>query len=135
VNKGFIISTDSFLGLTLMAFIILIAIFYISIISLDSWNSIDLINTSRDEIALLEKNNVLKNSITQASNELIIEKLNETTQNICFEVSIYEYGNTFPDLIAKKSGCVKNTDELFIVNRSFVTDTNFYTAKIESWYK
>lgn len=133
-KKGFIITTDSFIGIILMAFIIIVSIFYISIINLSAWNSIDLINNSRDISIVLEKSGVFKNSVEQESSELLLENLNATKENICFEVKIDKIN--FEDfIIVKKSGCTKKTEESLIVNRTFVDGNNFYITTVEAWYK
>lgn len=134
-KKGFIISTDSFLGLTIIAFVIVISLFYLSQVNLSSWSSIYLIDSARDVSIVLEKSDTLKNSVLLNSNELITQKLNATPDNICFEVNIFDSENNFPKLIALKSGCSKVFSKMFSVDRSFVVDSNFYLAKIEAWYK
>lgn len=136
MNKnGFIISTDSFLGLTAIAFIIIISFFYLSQISLYSWDSVHLINSARDVSIVLEKSNSLQNSVLLNSNELITQKLNSTPENICFEVLIFESDSSNPKMIALKSGCVKFFREKFAVDRSFIVQDDFYLAKVQAWYK
>jgi hypothetical protein len=139
-DKGFILTFDSFLGIVLLFFLILATFFYISQISFDSWNSIDLITYARDEATVLEKNLVFENAIRQGSSELIRQNLNATHNPICFEASIFEDNNiTSPVIIATKSGCVKNSDSIYAINRTVVVknnaDINFYLIKMEAWYK
>jgi len=139
-TKGFIISTDAFIGLSMLAFIVVIAFFYLSTVSLTSWNTIDLIDASRDEITVLEKQQVLENAIKQSSADLILSKINATSDAYCFELSIFSQNNLdVPMLYAIKTGCTKNYEQLVVADRTLVvnTDTNieFYIAKLGGWYK
>jgi len=139
-TKGFIISTDAFIGLSLLAFFVVISYFYLSTVSLTSWNTIDLIDVTRDEITVLEKQQVLENAIKQSSADLILSKINATQDSLCFELSIFSQSNLdVPMLYAIKTGCTKNYEQLVVADRTLVvnTDTNveFYIAKIGGWYK
>ena len=138
-NNGFVVTSDSFLGLTLLFLLVLASIYYTSQISFDSWNNIDLINSARDLSTVLDKGNFFENAIKQGSSELLLEKINLTPQSFCFEVSVFPENVVVPSLVASKSGCVKNYEELIVVNRAIVVnDVNsisFYTACVEAWYK
>ena len=138
--KGFIITIDAFMGLSMLAFIIVISFFYLSTVSLTSWNTIDLINTTRDEVVVLEKQQVLENAMKQSSADLILSKLNATPDSHCFELSIFSEDNLdIPVLYALKTGCTKDYAQLVVADRTFIvnTDTNveFYVAKLGGWYK
>lgn len=136
MNKnGFVISTDSFLGLTIIAFVIIASLFYLSQINFSSWNSVYLINSARDVAIVLEKSDSFKNSVFLNSSELITEKLNATPDSKCFEVSIFGENYVDPKIVSLKPGCVKLFREKFSIDRSFVVDNNFYLAKVEVWYK
>ena len=134
-NKGFIISTDSFLGLTLLSLIIIFSLFYLSQLNVFAWDSVTLIDSARDLSTILEKSKTFENSVRLESSELIVEKLNATQERICFEVTIFEKNSLNPKLISTKAGCSTQSSEKFSVDRSFVLDSNFYLAKIEAWYK
>ena len=139
-NKGFIITTDAFIGLSMLAFIIVISFFYLSTVSMTSWNTVDLINLTRDEITVLEKQLVLEDAIKQSSADLILSKINATPDAYCFELSIFSGTNLdVPVLYALKTGCTKNYSQLVAADRTFVvnSDTNveFYIAKLGGWYK
>ena len=139
-TKGFIISTDAFIGLSMLAFIVVISFFYLSTVSLTSWNTIDLIDVTRDEIIVLEKQQILEDAIKQSSADLVLSKLNATPDQYCFELSIFAQSNLdVPMLYAIKNGCTKNFDQLVVADRTVVvnTDTNlqFYIAKMGGWYK
>jgi hypothetical protein len=138
-KKGFILTSDSFLGFTVLALVSLLALSYLSQINIDAWNNVDLINSARDLAIVLEEKDVLKDTISQQSSELLLETINSTQNSYCFEVSLYESSESLPDIIAVKSACTKDFTELIVINRSFVIDSNTtitnYYAKIEAWYK
>ncbi len=138
-NRGFIISSDAFIGLTVLAFLILVSLSYVAQVNIDSWNNIDLINSARDLSTVLEKNLVFENAIKQQSSELIQQNINESLQSICFEARIYSSTDlNTPILGALKADCTKSFSELVSVERTIiVNDSNvsFYVAKMEAWYK
>ena len=139
-NKEFIISTDAFIGLSMLAFIVVISFFYLSTVSLTSWNTIDLIDTVRDEAIVLEKQQVFEDAIKQSSIDLVLSKLNATSDQFCFELSVFAESNLdVPVLYAIKTGCTKNYEQLVVADRTVVvntdTDVDFYIAKLGGWYK
>ena len=138
-NKGFIITSDSFLGFTMIVLISLIALSYLSQLNTNTWNNVDLINSGRDLSIVLEERDIFKDSIAQQSSELLFESLNATQNSYCFEISLYEDNESVPKIVAVRTGCTKNFTELIVINRSFVIDSNNsitnYYAKIEVWYK
>jgi len=139
-SKGFIISTDAFIGLSMLALIVVISFSYISTVSLTSWNTIDLIDTTRDEVTVLEKQSILENAMKQSSADLILSKLNATPDSHCFELSIFGENNLdIPVLYALKTGCTKDYEQLVVADRTFIvnTDSNIqvYVAKLGGWYK
>ncbi|MDD3084254.1 MAG: hypothetical protein PHP82_04490 [Candidatus ainarchaeum sp.] len=138
-NNGFVITSDSFLSLTLLFLLILASIYYVSQIGFSSWNNIDLINSARDLSIVFEKGLYFENAIAHGSSELLLEKINSTPQSFCFETSIIPEGEVVPIIIASKVGCSKNYEELIVVNRSIVfNDSNiisFYNIRVEAWYK
>lgn len=139
-NKGFIITTDAFIGLTLLALITVISFFYLSTVVQSSWNTVDLINLARDEATVLEKQQIFENAIKQSSADLLLSKLNATADSHCVEVSIFSESNlTVPTLYALKTGCTKNYSQLVIADRSVIVnngiDVDFYVAKVGVWYK
>ncbi len=134
-KKGFVISTDSFLGLTLLSLIIIFSLFYLSQLNVFAWDSVNLIDSARDVSVVLEKSGVFENSVKLGSSELLLEQLNATPQRICFEVIIFDKNSLNPLLISTKAGCLVQNFQRFSINRSFIVDSNFYLSKIEVWYK
>jgi len=138
-QKGFIITSDSFLGLTLLAFFLLVSFFYLSQINTYSWNSVDLVNSARDLSTILEKNSILSDAISQESAGTIVSVLNSTPAAFCFEVTIFQSTSTaIPFMNATKNNCNKGSAELVSINRTVVLNNSssvFYVARVEAWAK
>jgi len=137
-EKGFVMTVDAFLSITLIAIFVLLAFGYISLIKLDSWDSVDLKNSCSDVISILDKTDLLNDAIASYSTENISSILNSTPNNICFELTMF---NRDLDVILHsiKTGCTKNSTQTFSVERSIVSNINgsvsFFIARIEGWFK
>jgi len=139
-SKGFLISADSFLALTLLFVFILFSFFYISKTSSDSWNELDLITAARDESAVLEKSGVLESSVKSSSSDLILEYLSSTPHNYCYDVGIFSPTNlSLPIISVKKSGCFSSSEKVSSAERTFMvvndSSVDFYIARILVWIK
>lgn len=137
-EKGFVITIDSFLSITLVAIFVILAFGYISLIKLESWDSIDLKNSSSDVISILDKTNAFENALLSYSTEGIFSIINSTPSNICFESTVFDNeSNIVLHLI--KTGCTKNSTHVFSVERSIVLNksgtVSFFIARIEGWFK
>jgi hypothetical protein len=136
-NNGFIITSDSFLGLTLLFLLVLISMVYVSQINFDYWNNINLIDSARDVSIVFDKGNFFEQAILEGSSELLLEKLNSTPGQLCFEVSIFSEGSKIPQMVASKYGCSKKNNEVSVVRAVVVEDDgfDFYLARVGAWYK
>lgn len=138
-EKGFVITIDAFLGITLMFALIIVAFFFFSQTELSAWNSVDLRNAVNDEAAVLLKGRILENALQQGSSELVLMNLNSSSDNYCFEVTITGAGSSSIVLHSIKTGCVKSSDNIAAVNKSVVVRSNslvsFYIARVEGWVK
>ncbi|MCX6801115.1 MAG: hypothetical protein NTZ73_02910 [Candidatus Diapherotrites archaeon] len=139
-SKGFLISLDAFLSLTINMLLILMAFFYLSQVSTTSWNSVDLKLIVMDQIAVLEKSGILENAVKQGSSESILSGLNMTPYSLCFEVLVFNGENlSVPVIHAVKAGCQKSFTELSAVEGAFVvvdnSDVNFLVARVSGWKK
>ena len=137
-EKGFIITVDSFLSITLVAILMMLAFGYISLIKLDSWNSIDLKNSVSDLSILLDKTDSINSALLSYSTEGISSVLNSTPNNTCFESTVFDSGSTVV-LHAIKTGCTKSSTQVFSVERSIVLNDNgvvsFFISRVEGWFK
>jgi hypothetical protein len=138
-SKGFILTFDAFLGLTLLAVLIIVSFGYVAQVNPIVWNNIDLINAGRDVSITFEKSNVFSNAIKQNSSELLVDKLDATPNSFCFEINIFESANLYvPKINVIKAGCNKNFDEFVVVNSSLVVNNgslDFYMVGVGVWYK
>jgi hypothetical protein len=137
--RGFVITVDAFLGVTLILLFAVLAFFYMSKVSLNSWNTIDQRNLVFDEASILEKSLALENSVINSSSEEILSFLNQTPQGYCFEVTIYSSPDLSPKIHSIKTGCVKSADEYISIDRSFVVrdsdSVSYYIARVSGWSK
>lgn len=138
--RGFIITTDAFLAITVLAVLILSSIIYVSQISSTSWHSADLVSISRDELTVLEKERIIEDSLEQSSAELITSKLNYSPNAYCFELSIYPQNDPdTPVMHAIKSGCTKSSSDIRVAERAIVVNDqgniSFFIAKMGAWQK
>ncbi|MGI6589837.1 MAG: hypothetical protein ACOX1V_04220 [Candidatus Iainarchaeum sp.] len=137
-ENGFIITVDSFLGITLATIFIILALFYLSLISLDSWNAVDLKDSCSDLISVMEKNGVIVDALFSSSSEEISLILNSTPQNTCFELIIFDE-ESINVIHSIKTGCVKSSRSVFSVERSIVLNegegVSFFVARINGWFK
>jgi len=137
--RAFIITVDSFLGTTLMFIFLALSFFFLSQISLSSWNNVDLRNAVGDEAAILEKNLVLENAVNQSSSEAISAALNSIPGNYCFEAVVLDASDSSLVMDATKAGCIKSSSSVFALNRAFVvrnsSSVSFYLVRLEGWIK
>ncbi len=138
-KKGFIITVDAFLGVTLMLLLILLSLFFISQTSLSSWNLVDLRTAVNDTAVLLEESKSFENSIKQSSGDILLSIINESPENYCFEVTVLDYPALSNVVHVVKSNCTKNSDTVIAVSKSVVINDHpnvlFYIAKVEGWIK
>jgi len=137
-EKGFIITVDSFLSITLVTLLVILAFNYVSLIKLDSWDSVDLKNSSSDVISILDKSNSFNDALLSSSTEGISSILNSTPNNVCFESTVFDSDSNIV-LHTIKTGCTKNSTSVFSVERSIVLNNSgvnsFFIARIEGWVK
>lgn len=137
-QKGFLITVDAFLSVTLMLLLITASLFYLSQAKVDSWNTVDLKSAVTDLSTILEKNLVFEDSIKQSSSELLLEKLNNSSSKYCFSTTIYNSSLSI-FMSAVKTGCTKNSEEILSTERVIVVNSSgtisFYVARIDGWFK
>ena len=139
-EKGFVLTVDAFLSVTLILLFIILSFFYLSKTSVYSWNAVDLRLVTGDELAVLEKGGVLESAIKQSSSEGILSALNDTPNSYCFSLTVYDYSAALaPKLNSVKSGCAQKGNDVSSVERTIISrnasDINFYIARLEGWRK
>ncbi|MFA6268824.1 MAG: hypothetical protein WCW13_03015 [archaeon] len=137
-QKGFLITVDAFLSVTLILLIIILSFFYLSKVTLDSWDKVDLISLVFDEASVLEKSLAIENSILQSSSENILDYLNNTPSGVCFEVTVFS-STLVPEVHALKNGCVGRADDVVSYERTVavrnLSSVTFYIFRVEGWLK
>ena len=127
-KKGFFFTVDSFLALTFVTAIVLLSMFHMSNVQLDSWNSIDLRTATNDALIVMEKSGALDSAFQEDSGEIItasaipiLEDMNRTSQAYCFELVIFEGGDVSkPVFHVMKPDCSKESTEFASVERPLV---------------
>jgi len=137
-ERGFVITVDSFLSVVVMTLLIVLSFFFLSKVTGDSWNLVDLKNIVSDKSAVLEKNLLFEDSILRSSSELLEVSLNSSPDPYCFEATLFNESLS-PLVHALKAGCTKSTIQIISSERTFmVRDDNgssFYIARVEGWVK
>ena len=147
MDKGFFFTVDSFLALTFVTAVVLLSLFHMSHVQLDSWNSIDLRYASNDLLVVLEKSGNLENSfklnsagdaIVPASSLIVLEDLNNSPQAYCFELLIFRNGDQdIPEFHVLKPNCDKESFEFASVERPLVIVKGdiiqSYTVRLGGW--
>lgn len=135
-EKGFVITIDAFLGMTVLVILLALSLYFISQANLLSYNSVDLRNSANDLGAVLEKSGALRNAVLSSSSEGIVEIINATQSSYCAEVVVFDSFEV-PLVGALKTGCIKNSQSVLSVKRTFVVnrDGNIsgYYARIGVW--
>ncbi|MFA6064468.1 MAG: hypothetical protein WCW44_01480 [archaeon] len=136
-EKGFIITVDSFISTTLVLVFVLVSFYYLSNISLNAWNTVDVRTLAFDEGAVLEKSLALENSVRLVSSESLLSSLNSTPSGYCFEATVFDASMTNPIIHAIKTGCTKNSTKVVSIDRAFIVrdgaTSSFYIARIDVW--
>lgn len=137
-EKGFLITVDSFLSVTLIIFLITASLFYLSQAKSDSWNTVDLKYAVNDLSTVLEKNLGFENAIKQSSSELLLEKLDNSSSKYCFSSTIYN-SDLSVQMSSIKTGCTKNAEDILSAERVIVVNSSgtisLYIARIDGWFK
>ncbi|MEK6958725.1 MAG: hypothetical protein AABW59_01630 [archaeon] len=139
-SKAFVISADSFIAFTLLLFLIMLSLFYLSQISMTSWDYVDMVNIVRDEATILEKSRSLESAIDQRSAEPLLSMLDASPGEYCFDAAIFTaQNNSLPIVYALKGGCDRSFSDLSSVERTIVSTSGgvakFYVARISGWVK
>ena len=137
-EKGFVITIDAFLSVTVVVLFVILAFFYLSNVGSVSWNSIDLKTIVSDELSVLEKSLVFEDALERGSSELILSSLNSTPNNYCFEVTLFS--EVFSPIVHTiKTGCTKSATQIVSSERVIIVQSDFgptsYIARVEGWSK
>lgn len=149
MSKGFFFTVDSFLAITFVTAVVLLALFNLSNVRLDAWNSIDLLYATNDMLTVLEKSgtlddsfelNPLDNEITPTSSESVLNYLNNSSHALCFELTAFRDGNLLdPIFYVIEDDCSNESSEVTVVERPFVIVKGdiiqINTVRLSGWRK
>jgi hypothetical protein len=137
-ERGFVITVDAFLSVTMIVLFIILSFFYLSKVNLSSWNSVDLKTMTSDELTVLEKSLVFEDALKRGSSELILSSLNSTPIGYCFEATLFSQSFS-PIIHTIKAGCTKNATNIASNERVIIVPTDstplIYVARVEGWVK
>jgi hypothetical protein len=137
-EKGFVITVDAFLSVVVMILFVVLSLFFLSRVSSDAWNTVDLKNIVSDKASALEKSLIFEDSVKRVSVELLASSINSSPEPYCFSITIFNESLS-PILHAIKAGCTKDATEIFSSERSLVVrsdaGSSFYIARVEGWVK
>jgi len=136
-NKGFVISIDAMLALSVMLVLFIAAAFYLAQVKSSATPSLFLKEFSMDTGMVLEKTSLLKNAIEKNSSTELSSFLNKLPKNVCLEVSIFNKDNLeSAEITVLKSGCNADYSEKTSIKRGFLAGSppEFYIARISAWH-
>lgn len=137
-KKGFIITVDSFLGITLAFIFVILAFGFVSLVQIDSWNSIDLKNSVSDLSSIFESQNIISIALLSYSTEGVLDILNATPPSVCFESIVFDSELSIV-LHSIKTGCNKNSNQVLSAERLIVVNDgvsiSFFVSRVNGWFK
>ncbi len=135
--KGFVISIDGIIALIIAFTMLLVITANFADSKYSSLSEVKLGLISEDILTVLEKSEKLEESVIENQNKEISKYLNKTSNNLCFELSVFDFDNNSSALSnVSKKGCTK-TGSVISIKRSFFVSENekFYWAEMRAWYK
>ena len=139
-SKGFIISLDALVALSVLLSVLMLSSFYLSQAQYTAKNGIILKENAIDILSTLEKNGVLEEAVATDKPAPIRSFLNKLPDSICADLSIYnstDLNSAVMDVL--RPGCQKNFTESATLNGSFIVqeanDANFYIARSTVWFR
>ena len=133
-NRGILFSIDATIAIIIAIVLISIAFFYLGEIDLQETSNTDLVEYGRSVLVVMEKNEVLANSIlTNSSLEIVGFFDNYTKSNACFNLEVEDV-NGIQQFLVYKTGCSLPVNK-DVVKRTFIVNKNdIYLAKMEAYY-
>ncbi len=135
-KKGFVISIDAMLALSVTLVLFIAAAFYLARVESSATPSLFLKEFSMDAGTVLEKTRILENAVEKNSSVELSSFLNKLPQNVCLEVSIFNEDDLeSAELTVLKNGCNANYAEKTSIKRGFLAGSppQFYVARISAW--
>lgn len=129
MRRGFLLTSDAFLGLVLMAIVMLM------VASQDYGGSgtasLSIRSFSMDMLTSFEKSGLFEQSLSEPSK--LREALNALPPNICARITIADSTNA--TVINVQNENCENQSNTYVFYRTFYAGNEPYLAKSEAWYK
>ena len=139
-GKGFIISLDALVALSILLSVLMLSSFYLGQAQYSAANSLILKENAADILSTLEKNGALEEAVATDKPAPIRSFLNKLPDSICADLSIYgstDLNSAVMDVL--RPGCRKNFTDSATLNGSFIvqegSDANFYIARAMVWFR
>jgi len=138
--RGFVISFDALLALTLLLIVLLLTNSYLSGVEFGAKNSLTLKQNAMDIATVLEKSGEFEWAVQNNKVNQIRSYINKLPNSVCAEVKIFSDNDySTPALSVLRPGCTKDFDDSATINRGFVErssgNTNFYVGRVITWLR
>lgn len=134
--RGFAITLDGVIALLMIFLSIMLINLVVAQFGEYTFQENQLHLISYDVLSVMEKNGYLEGSLTNTT--MVREILENTPNNLCMTLSVYQNGSSTANYSITKSGCSAPEGDMRVARRSFIVNRGgtsyFYTAKLESWY-
>ena len=138
-HKGFIISFDGMLALSVTLILFIAAAYYLARVESSAVSSVSLREFSMDVATVLEKSEMLERAVERDSAAEIRSLVNKMPESICLEVKIYSSDDLEnADIIVLRGGCTAEYEERTSAKRSFLAGSwnpSLHLAEVGAWYK
>lgn len=133
-RKGIFFSVDAIIAIMVAVVLFSIAFFYLGEIEIQETSSTDLLEYSRSVLVVMEKDDVLADSILTGSSLGVVGFFDDHTKsNSCFSLEVEDV-NGVQQYLVYKTGCGSTVNK-DVVKRTFIVDKNeIYLAKMEAYY-
>jgi len=131
-KKGLVITLDAIFAVLAALTIILSVLFYMWSVSKVPFNKQALNRFSQDSLAMLEKDDTLRNAIEGNSNTTVILFLESLPEQICASIDLKDKDQNVI-MTVRRADCPDSLESVH-ERRSFIADFNTYYARIECWY-
>jgi len=137
-ERGFIISFDGMVALSLAFILFIAAATYLAGVQSNARGSVFLKEFSMDAATVLEKSGLLEETVERNSSAGLRSFLNKMPAAVCMEVKIFDNSDLVnAEVVVLKAGCTAEYFEKTSLKRGFVAgdDPEFYIAEVSAWKK
>jgi len=133
-KRGILFSIDAIIAILIAIVLFSIAFYYLEDMDVGETGSTDLLEYSRGVLTVIEKNDVLVDSILFNSSLGVVEFFdNYTKDNSCFNLEVEDV-NGVQQYLVYKTGCSSSVDKNVVKRTFIVNKEDIYLAKMEAYY-